>query len=198
MYDTASSAVIIKKAYYDKYDAKLIFKIPVYTSIPEQIVTKPTANNYKNNYYLTSLSAIGLTDNFSMYRQSYSLSVSGNTAVYAKPLSGATIVSQSVNTLAAGNNRVDIKVRAETGYINTYTLNVYASIPCTLTVYASAGGDTNGDGVIDAVDLANIQKHIVRKIILSGDGFSAGDTNGDGVINAVDLANIQKYIVSAK
>ena len=56
-------------------------------------------------------------------------------------------------------------------------------------------GDTSGDGVINALDLAQVQKKILGTYNLSGAYFLAGDTSGDGVINALDLAQVQKNIL---
>ena len=56
-------------------------------------------------------------------------------------------------------------------------------------------GDTSGDGVINALDLLQVQKNILGTYNLSGAYALAGDTSGDGVINALDLLQIQKYIL---
>jgi hypothetical protein len=40
-------------------------------------------------------------------------------------------------------------------------------------------GDTNGDGVVDLVDLNNVRNHF--------GGTAGGDTNGDGIVDLVDL-----------
>lgn len=56
-------------------------------------------------------------------------------------------------------------------------------------------GDTNGDDVINIVDLANVQKHLLNIITLTDGNLDAADTNNDGTINIVDLANIQKHLL---
>lgn len=56
-------------------------------------------------------------------------------------------------------------------------------------------GDTNGDGNISAVDLLNIQKHILGYTTLLGSYNKAADVNKDGKIAAVDLLNVQKHIL---
>ena len=51
-------------------------------------------------------------------------------------------------------------------------------------------GDANDDGVINAVDLAQL-----RLSLLSGeDAESACDANGDGEINIKDLVRLKKFI----
>ena len=59
-------------------------------------------------------------------------------------------------------------------------------------------GDTNQDGVINAVDLAAVKMHILGVKALSGNAATAGDVNGDGAINAVDLAAIKMHILGVK
>lgn len=59
-------------------------------------------------------------------------------------------------------------------------------------------GDTNGDGVINGRDLANVQMHIIGVKSLSGDALTGADTNGDGLVNGRDLANIQMHIIGIK
>lgn len=56
-------------------------------------------------------------------------------------------------------------------------------------------GDTNGDGKITIIDLANVQKHILGIITLSGNNLKGADTNGDNKITIVDLANVQKHLL---
>ena len=56
-------------------------------------------------------------------------------------------------------------------------------------------GDTNGDGIISAIDLLNVQKIIINKSNLNGAYYRAADTNKDGKISAIDLLNVQKHIL---
>ena len=56
-------------------------------------------------------------------------------------------------------------------------------------------GDTNGDGKITLIDLANVQRHLLKLITLTGNNFKGGDTNGDGKITLIDLANIQRHLL---
>ena len=56
-------------------------------------------------------------------------------------------------------------------------------------------GDTSGDGVINALDLLQVQKNILDTYTLTGAYKEAGETSGDGVINALDLLQVQKSIL---
>ena len=68
-----------------------------------------------------------------------------------------------------------------------------ASEKVTLIVIIS--GDTSGDGLINALDLLQIQKNILNTFSLSDHYFKAGDTSKDGKINALDLLQVQKNIL---
>ena len=83
--------------------------------------------------------------------------------------SSGTVVTGDKVTIATGNEE------------GTYTIILY--------------GDTNGDGIISAIDLLNVQKIIINKSNLSGAYYKAADTNKDGKISAVDLLSVQKHIL---
>lgn len=67
----------------------------------------------------------------------------------------------------------------------------------------SVKGDSNGDGIIDLVDLVQIRKHIVKWInpktnepqIKSGIYFYSLDFNEDGIIDLIDLVRMLKIVV---
>ena len=59
-------------------------------------------------------------------------------------------------------------------------------------------GDTSGDDVINAIDLAAVKMHILGVKKLDGNAAKAGDVNGDGDINAIDLAAIKMHILGVK
>lgn len=56
-------------------------------------------------------------------------------------------------------------------------------------------GDTSGDGIINALDLLQIQKNILNQYSLNNEFKVAADPSGDGVVNALDLLQIQKHIL---
>lgn len=59
-------------------------------------------------------------------------------------------------------------------------------------------GDITGDGIINALDLLRVKKHILGVIKLEGSAFKAGDIATDGDVNALDLLRIQKDILGVK
>ncbi len=56
-------------------------------------------------------------------------------------------------------------------------------------------GDTNGDGIVNNLDLIRIRKHILGTSTLTDDNFTAADVNGDGSVNNLDLIKVRKHIL---
>ncbi len=205
VYDARVSSARVRSMFINDKNGKLVFRIPVFTSIPDTVYSMPVENDKRNNYFLSEMSVSGLSPSFSMYTQSYSLSVSGDTSVYVNALSGATIVSPMSVALKAGNNSVNVTVRAETGYTNTYTLKVNATKASKLTFTTDSqvdteteepvNGDINGDKTINVIDLAQIQLYLVGRITLGESSAKSADTNGDGAVNVIDLARLQLHLV---
>lgn len=63
------------------------------------------------------------------------------------------------------------------------------------TLQIAIKGDTSGDGVINVLDLLQVQKNILGVYNFSGVHKLAADTSGDGIINVLDLLQIQKNIL---
>ncbi len=72
------------------------------------------------------------------------------------------------------------------------------STPSTPATPVIEKGDTNGDGKINAIDLAAVNMHILKVKTLSGDSAKAADVNNDGKINAIDLAAVNMHILKVK
>lgn len=70
------------------------------------------------------------------------------------------------------------------------------SYPITSGYEYTGGGDINGDGTLDIIDVALARGHIVGNIDFSKDELSRGDMNGDSVIDIVDVALMRKVIVT--
>lgn len=56
-------------------------------------------------------------------------------------------------------------------------------------------GDTNGDGMVNALDLLRVQKNILGVSKLKGVYQTAADTGRNGKIDALDLLQVQKQII---
>ncbi len=205
VHDASSKGKILSSAYTGDKSAVVSFSIPVYKNTGAATAL-PDKSNKRNNYYFSSLSVAGLTPSYSMtkFRYEYDLRVSGNTNIAYTVLPGASYAGAKSFVLKKGDNTVVLTVKAESGYTTDYTINVKADVDCTLTVGGDTPpkefmrGDTNGDGMVNGRDLANVQMHILGIKALSGDAFTRADTNSDGKINGRDLANVQMHILGIK
>lgn len=56
-------------------------------------------------------------------------------------------------------------------------------------------GDANGDGTVDVLDAATIQKYAAGKTTLNADQLYVADVNDDNNVDVLDAAQIQKYSV---
>ena len=205
VHDSASKGYNVSKTYSSLKTAEIDFLIPVYKNMPSSVSAIPEKNDKLNNYYFNSISVSGLTPSFERFTYSYDLKVSSDTAVKITFPSGASYAGEDKYLLKQGNNTVYLSVKSETGYINSYTVNITAEKACTLYIDSGSGtppitqtvmcGDTNGDGKITLIDLANVQRHLLGLITLTGDKFTGADTNKDGKITLIDLANIQRHLL---
>jgi hypothetical protein len=84
-----------------------------------------------------------------------------------------------------------------TGVVKTGT-TVTIKVSNTETLTLVIRGDASGDGVINALDLLVIQKHILGVSVKQGAQLSALDANQDGKVNALDLLVVQKHILGVK
>lgn len=203
VHNASSSARQLAKTYKDLKSAELDFLIPVYKDMSDTASQLPERNGNLNNYYFESINADGLTPSFDRFiHNDYSLRVSGDSTVYVKLPESAEYAGDSSYTLNSGSNRIALRVKSQSGYYNEYYIDVLADSPCRLTVStenspvsAVRKGDTNGDGKVTLMDLANVQRHMLGLISLTGNNFVGADTNSDGKISLIDLANIQRHLL---
>ena len=169
-----------------------VFYIPVYTGMDATINNssggatgeKPESNlsdlaintivtssgyKYKNGYIL----GIAVDNDISTVKGVLE-SVAGYDNVYIMDKNGNKITSGKVAT------GMKVKITNKTG---SETLQIVIK------------GDTSGDGIINALDLLQVQKYILGTYTLSGVYKEAGDTSEDGAINALDLLQVQKDIL---
>ncbi len=142
----ASEGVHMSKAYDEKArEAALIFKIPVYKNMPEEVAKKPSGDG-NPNYMLKSLAVNGysLTPTFSMYETEYSLIVPNNVSkvtISAKALSSTTTVSGTgEKSLNVGTNTIKIETKAQNGNTRAYTISIVRQAA------SNSGGGTNDGG----------------------------------------------------
>lgn len=130
----ASEASKTADGYKEIMDAELIFNIPVYKNMPEEISPYPTTKG-NNNCYLSALSVgdYKFTPTFDRYTNNYDLVVSGETkSVVITPVasaSDATVTGGGKVDLAVGNNKFDITVTSSSGLKNVYTVSIFREEP---------------------------------------------------------------------
>ena len=57
---------------------------------------------------------------------------------------------------------------------------------------AVADGDLNGDGIVDAADVALAERIALRRMAPTIDQLARGDVTGDGVIDVADVARLRR------
>ncbi len=164
-----------------------------------------------NNFDITVTAASGFTQKYTLtiYRQeggttgspsAPSVSGSYNVGDYITGVAPTTSVSTFMGNITINNGSAILLnssgAEKTSGDVATGDVLVVSSssgeaFRKTVVIY----GDTNGDGKISIVDLANVQKHLLK--VKSADGIYAtsSDTNRDGKITIIDLANVQKHLL---
>lgn len=126
----AGEGAKLARAYTDKMKQQtLVFKIPVYSNMPETACARPTGSGSPNNK-LSSLEVTGyaLTPTFSMNTENYDIIVNPSVdqiAVNAKAIdSSAKVAGVGIVNLNQGSNTVSVEVEAENGSVRVYKLNI--------------------------------------------------------------------------
>ena len=212
IHDARNKGASLANNYRNQSEFELIFKIPVFNTMPEKAAPKPVSNNLLNNYYISSMEVTGLAPSFSMYKSDYTLYISGNTTIKVTPVPNASVAGNKVYNIKSGYNYISIPIKAQNGNINNYNISVNSSTDCVVTVIDTLSssnptpapkpqvslGDTNSDGKVDIIDLAKVQMHILSLKPLSGNNLTAADTNSDGKVDIIDLAKVQMHILGIK
>ena len=192
----SSESAITYKAYSDLgiIDANFNFEIPVYKNM-DVIVSNSNSGAIEDEEETNSkpstipISTI-VTSSGYRYSSKYISNIKPGTEI--KLLKGV-IESGGGNSTILITNKEGQEVKD--GYVGTgYKISINNQ-ETTEVLEAVIKGDTSGDGVINALDLLEVQKNILGTYKLTGANASAGDTSGDGIINALDLLQIQKSIL---
>jgi tetratricopeptide (TPR) repeat protein len=56
-------------------------------------------------------------------------------------------------------------------------------------------GDITGDGKVDALDLLQLKKYLLKQVSLSSNNMLAADVTGVGKVDALDLLQLKKYLL---
>lgn len=161
-----------------------IFYIPVFSNVDVPIDNSPggsigdSSNNTSNGMNTeTILTSSGLKINGS-YLSGIEIGSSLND------------LNNKINALGGSLSGVDLKSKVGTGMKINVT-NGSETKAYTLVVK----GDTSGDGVVNALDLLQVQKGILGTYKMNEAQKLGADTSGDGKINALDLLQVQKSIL---
>lgn len=169
------------------------FYIPVYKNMDDSNYTDDGANpdNNESNLSATDINTI-ITSSGYRSNGSYLEAVS--------PLTLVTTLKSRIEAIS-GTNSVNVTnvngSSVTTGYIGTGYKVTIKNKDTSKTYVVIINGDTSGDGVINALDLLQVQKHILGTYTLQNIYFNAGDTNNDGQITALDLLQVQKHILGS-
>lgn len=142
---------------------------PKPSTIPIHTIVTSSGYKYESGY----ISGVALGTDVHTLKGSLE-SVGGNSTVVVTNLNGEAVLSGVIGT----GFKVSINNQS-----TTEVLEVVVK------------GDTSGDGIVNALDLLQIQKSILGTYTLTGGALKAGDTSSDGVVNALDLLQVQKHIL---
>ncbi len=122
-----------------------------------------------------------------------------------KIISGIKKFPVSANQFAANlktiNNGKSVKIEAgKNGNVGTGSkINVYDASGKVIDTYQVViYGETNGDGIINALDLLRTQKDILGVKKLTGLEKTAADSSRNGKVDSLDLLKIKKQIIGVK
>ena len=196
-----SESKTMGKAYSDKNQA-YVFKIPVYSNMPESPCSLPTGGNPNN--WLKSLSVTGynLTPTFNGSTVEYSLIVGeeiSSVTIEAAPVVSTSGISGTGNMkLNYGSNTIAIKCTAQNQSVRTYTLNIVRQEPEKPEEPETPPirkGDVDGDGKIALMDYVKVKRHILGYEILTGSSLEAADVDSNGQVELLDYVKIKRHIL---
>lgn len=170
-----------------------VFHIPVYENMHVAIHnsnsgaigdnSEDTLSNLPVNTIVTSAGY--------RYSQEYITKIlPGTTVENLKNTLAAVAGKENIEIFNAGGNLVNEGL-VGTGYKVKIT-NVSGSEILEIVIK----GDTSGDGVINALDLLQVQKSILKTYTFTKAYLQAADTSGEGKVDALDLLQIQKSILN--
>lgn len=113
----------------------------------------------------------------------------------------STTVSSFISTLGCTNGSVSITTASgeakDSGKIGTGDIVKISVSGNTSTYTVIIFGDVTGDGLINALDLLKIQKHLMGASKLKEPYIQAANIKRSGTLSALDLLKVQKYLMGA-
>ena len=123
---------------------------------------------------------------------------------YMTSIAAGTTATTLSNMIYEQNPNVQVVINDKDGNIKSNS-NLATGDKITITLNSetvsyklSIKGDINGDGVINSIDIARIQRHILKLALQQEEYKDAADTNYDGIINSIDIAKVQRHILGIK
>ncbi len=166
----ASEAATMYRAYRSNglLNSALVFKIPVYSNMPEQAVSKP-ADSGSPNHWLKALTvdSYALTPTFTGGTTDYSIildySVSSVTVSATAVNAKAVIQGTGSVALQVGENKIPITVTAQNGSVRTYTVTILRKNEGEAGPTSPTEPDTPGGGTITLPGYT-VQEHVITGI----------------------------------
>ena len=168
-------------------DSEIEFIIPVYNNMPSTASALPTTVNKKAVEEKKEEQKIVNTGE-KITNAGYS--VRGEYLVNVGISTKAKDMISKLENSSITKDDVDIKGEEVLGTADVLKLD---NSSFRIIVY----GDTNGDGLVNAVDYVKIRNYIMGSSSLTGSFKEASDVNQDGSVNAVDYVNVRNYIMGS-
>ena len=160
-----------------------------------------TAQNGEQRTYKVNIIRDAAADNT---KKSVSDIISGaNIHIDGDYITGLSLTS-SIDSIATKVNKYDSNATVKVVKENKNAPSNILTTGDTVTISSNGEsknytvvlyGDINGDGVVNALDLLKVQKHILSINKLSNANLKAADPSKDGIVSALDLLKVQKHIL---
>lgn len=174
-------------------DSAFAFYIPVYTNMGATITNSDSgATNEEPPNSNLSTSSINSIITSAGYK------INGNYIGGVLPGTEAKTIKENLEAIAGNGNVLITNANGtaiNSGLIGTGFKVTIKNNSETKTLVIIIKGDTSGDGIVNALDLLQVQKTILGTYKLNGAYKEAADTSNDGTINALDLLQVQKSIL---
>lgn len=194
---------LASKGYTDeiKNTVPMVFKIPVFTNMPDTACPIPTKDGSPNNV-LKSLSVAesGITPSFSMFTSNYDVIVNyevSSITVQAQAVdSKAVITGAGTHQLSVGNNQIVVYVKAENGDVREYKLSVVRK--ASDVEFNVSVGDVNANddaGTVSKIEPGTTVDTLRSKFTVQGGSVKITDASGKektGTIGTGDKVIIYK------
>lgn len=181
----------IAKAYADK-NQNFVFKIPVYSNMPENAVTFTASGNRNNYLSALSVSGLSLTPMFSGDNTEYSIIVEAGVSsvtVDATPVTGTSSVSGTgTYPLVVGDNTIKINCKSQSGDARTYTITVVRPAEST-TEYAIASSVYTIGTYITGITPGTTATDFLANVACEGYTLNVIDANGAENTGAIATGN---------